>query len=176
MSKDLPIEYRWLNDEPGPRMLVEALKLYGVKEQAGPGSNPEIMAWAKELGFPSYNSDEIPWCGLFMAYVAHKAGKAPPVAPLWARNWAQFGKISSPQLGAVLVFSRGMTGGHVGLYVGEDSMGMYHVLGGNQGDSVSITRIGKERLLACRAKYNNKPDNVRRIILSPTGVISENEA
>jgi len=39
--------------------------------------------------------------------------------------------------------------GHVGFYAGEDERA-YHVLGGNQSDSVSITRIPKDRLLEAR--------------------------
>jgi hypothetical protein len=50
--------------------------------------------------------------------------------------------------GAVLVFER-EGGGHVGFYVGEDST-HYHVLGGNQGDAVSIVRIARSRSIARR--------------------------
>jgi uncharacterized protein (TIGR02594 family) len=171
----IPQQYQWLEKEPGPRMLVEALKLYGVTEVAGEENNPEILGWANELGLMAYNADAIPWCGLFMAYVAMKAGKKVPTAPLWARNWMRFGEPCQPELGAVLTFSRG-TGGHVGLYVGEDKMGFYHVLGGNQGDAVSFTRIAKERLLSSRAMYKKKPANIRRVILSPDGEVSTNEA
>jgi hypothetical protein len=50
--------------------------------------------------------------------------------------------------GAVLVFER-EGGGHVGFYVGEDGTS-YHVIGGNQGDAVSVARIAKTRLVASR--------------------------
>jgi len=50
--------------------------------------------------------------------------------------------------GAVLVFER-PGGGHVGFYVGEDATA-YHVLGGNQGDAVTIARIAKDRCIARR--------------------------
>jgi len=49
---------------------------------------------------------------------------------------------------AGLVFWRGTKSGwqgHVGFYAGEDAT-HYHVLGGNQSDSISITRIRKTRL------------------------------
>jgi len=49
-------------------------------------------------------------------------------------------------LGDVLIFTRGI-GGHVGIYVREDDK-CYHVLGGNQSDSVYITSKGKERCIA----------------------------
>lgn len=171
----LPEQYRWIEKESGPKMLSEAMKLYGTKEFIGEDNNPVIMQWASELGLMAYNADALPWCGLFMAYVAFKADKKPPTAPLWARNWMNFGKPCTPELGSVLVFSRG-SGGHVGLYIGEDKQSFYHVLGGNQGDSVSITRIAKERLLSSRAMYNQKPANVRKVILSPEGEVSKNEA
>lgn len=172
---NLPKQYQWLNNENEPRMLVEALKLYGTKEVVGEGNNPDILRWAYECGIYDYKADSVPWCGLFIAVVARRADKYVPQNPLWARNWVKWGEAASqPELGDVLVFSRG-SGGHVGLYVGEDEE-TYHVLGGNQGDAVSITRVRKKRLLAARNLYRTgKPSNVRRIFISSTGGISLNE-
>lgn len=175
----LPKAYAWLAREPGPNMLAEALKLYGTRETSGPGNTPDIMAWARELGGSVarvYSADAIPWCGLFMAIVASRAGKPLPASPLWARAWATWGeKAPRAELGDVLVFVR-KGGGHVGLYVGEDATA-YHVLGGNQGDAVSITRIAKSRCIAARRLYAiGKPANVRRIRLSASGRLSTNEA
>ncbi len=57
-------------------------------------------------------------------------------------DWIKFGNASDkPMLGDVLVFGR-KGGGHVGLYVGE-GRDAYHVLGGNQDDTVSIKRIAR---------------------------------
>ncbi len=172
----LPEEYAWLADEPAPRMLLEALNLYGTQEVVGKKNNPDILAWAEECNIKGYNADSIPWCGLFMAIVAHRSGKDLPSSPLWARSWAKWGTESpSAQLGDVLVFERG-SGGHVGLYIGEDS-DCYHVLGGNQGDAVSIKRIAKSRCLAVRRQYKiGVPPNVRRVLLSAAGSVSVNEA
>lgn len=169
-------KYAWLAKEPGPRMLVEALKLYGTEEKPGGENNPVILEWAKETNLPAYNADSIPWCGLFMAVVAKRANKTIPKDPLWALHWKNFGDQADIQLGAVLVFTRDGGKGHVGIYVGEDKL-RYHVLGGNQGDAVSITRILKTRLVACRAQYTiNPPLNVRRVLLDSTGDVSTNEA
>jgi hypothetical protein len=44
----LPKMYQWLNDEDAPRMLVEGLKFYGIKEMVGKKHNPIILGWAKE--------------------------------------------------------------------------------------------------------------------------------
>jgi len=157
-------------------MLVEALKLYGVTEKQGDGDNPTILDWAGEVGLrETYQHDSIPWCGLFVAVVAKRAGKPLPANPLWARNWSHWGSLCQPELGAVLVFKR-ETGGHVGLYVGEDKQ-CFHVLGGNQGDKVCITRIEKDRLLGARCMYKVKPANIRPITLrNDGGEISRNEA
>jgi uncharacterized protein (TIGR02594 family) len=175
----LPSRYAWLAREPGPKMIVEALKLFGTMEKPGAANNPTIVAWAKEVGgevADVYKADSIPWCGLFMAVVARRAGKEPPRHPLWALSWSAFGaKTPAPALGDVLVFTRN-GGGHVGLYVGEDASA-FHVLGGNQSDSVCIARIAKARLYAARRPlYRVQPANVRPIRLESTGALSLNEA
>jgi uncharacterized protein (TIGR02594 family) len=170
----LPAQYAWLGKEPGPLMLSEALKLCGTREVIGSGDNPAILAWAKEVGV-SFSHDETPWCGLFMAVVAHRAGKEPPHEPLWALDWREFGKRAIvPMLGDVLVFSRN-GGGHVTMYVGEDAS-CWHCLGGNQSDSVCITRIPKTRQhWARRPDYVNQPANVRAVHLAASGQISKKE-
>lgn len=168
---NLPKGYEWLNDEPGPKMLLEALKLYGTHEVAGPKNNPKIMAWANEV-HTTYPGDATAWCGLGMSITAKRAGWPyhPNGNALWARNWADWGtKQSVAMLGDVLVFPRGK-GGHVALYVGEDAS-HYHILGFNQGDSVSIVRKPKTPILAIRrAPWKTaQPPNVRRVFLSAKG-------
>lgn len=174
----LPEQYAWLGKEPGPKMIVEALKLFGTVEGAGAKDNPTILAWAKEVGLSeTYSHDSIPWCGLFVAVVAKRAGKELVKSPLWALSWADFGKPTEggPMLGDVLTFKRD-GGGHVALYVGEDA-GAYHVLGGNQSDRVSITRMAKSRFYRARRPiYNVMPSNVRKISLVSNGKLSTNEA
>lgn len=178
MTVQLPQQYRWLNDvATPPRMIQEALKLFGTIETPGAGNNPTIIAWAKEAGLQKvYTADAVPWCGLFMAVVAYRAGKFPPTSPLWALSWSKFGvEAGQPRLGDVLTFTR-KGGGHVGLYVGEDQ-NAYHVLGGNQGDAVSFTRIGKERLHRVRRPpYKVMPASAQPIILGANGPVSTNEA
>lgn len=176
----LPKAYAWLDKEPGPKMLREALALYGTKERAGPADNPQILAWAKECGIAAYKHDSIAWCGLFAAVIAKRAGwdHAPGGNALWALNWAKW-EVSSPKpmLGDILTFKR-EGGGHVGLYVGEDATA-YFVLGGNQADAVSIVRIAKSRLFAARrARWKvAQPTNVRVVRLTNSGApLSTNEA
>lgn len=175
----LPSRYQWLMQEPGPRLLREFIAIHGTAEQPGPGSNPSILSWAKAVGLERvYRDDATAWCGLAMAYVALQAGwdAAPAGNALWARNWLRWGNQSpAPMLGDVLVYSRG-TGGHVGVYVGEDSEA-FHTIGGNQSDQVNIKRIARSRLLgARRCPWRiNQPANVRRVVLSANGALSMNE-
>jgi len=155
--------------EPGPKMLLESIRIYGTEEVPGADNSGIIMSWAKELGIKSYTTDAIPWCGLSMAIVAKRAGKVLPEKPLWARNWLKFGNsVVIPKLGDVLIFKRG-PGGHVTLYVGEDET-HYHGIGGNQSDSINITRLPKSSLLGARNLYKiAQPINCRVIHLSPLG-------
>lgn len=176
----LPEKYHWLHDEAGPRMLKEALKLYGVVECDNVENNPVILEWAKEVGRyakDNYTQDSIPWCGLFVAVCAVRSGWEVPHNPLWAMSWAIWARtVAVPMLGDVLVFTRN-GGGHVGLYVGEDA-DSYHVLGGNQSDAVTITRILKTRLVSARRPLwrVSAPQNIRRVYLMSDGGVSKNEA
>jgi uncharacterized protein (TIGR02594 family) len=171
----LPERFAFLAEEPGPRMLREALPLLGTVETPGKGNNPTIMAWAAEVGLKeAYSEDSIPWCGLFMALIAKRADKPIVKGPLWALNWLNFGvSVPRPSLGDVIVVQR-EGGGHVTLYVAEDEKN-YYGLGGNQSDMVSIAPIAKNRKpWFRRPKYINQPANVRPIILGgsltqPTG-------
>lgn len=177
-----PAGYEWLATVGTlPRTISEAFSLFGVAEVAGKGSSATILAWRDELNatgvaISGYSDDSIAWCGLFAAIVAHRAGKAVPQGPLWARNWAKFGdSVPVAALGDVLVFTRPGGGGHVGFYIAEDS-DAYHVLGGNQADRVCIVRILKGRCIAIRRPaYRQQPDSVRPRTVARSGALSMNE-
>ncbi len=164
-----------------PVWYTVARKYIGVKEIPGPKDNPTILGFAARIGGwvkSLVKSEATAWCGAFMGSVMREAfpGIKLPANPLSALAWASWGvSLASPTLGAVLVFKR-PGGGHVGLYVGEDAT-CYHVLGGNQGDAVSVARVEKNRLV---------PNGIRwvpgimavggRIWLTATGQPSTNEA
>lgn len=99
-----------------------------------------------------------------------------PVNPLWARGWSAFGtRLPAPARGAVLVFERGPTAGHVGFYVGE-AAGRYRVLGGNQSNMVSETWIEKARLIAIRWPSSVAAPALRSVQLAVAGPTSADEA
>lgn len=171
-APQLPAEPVWMR---------EARRYLGLREVAGKGSNATILAWARPFGgwIASYFADDdIPWCGLAVGHwIAVTLPREPlPANPLAALNWAKFGiALSTPSLGAILVFGRA-GGGHVGFYAGEDAT-HYHVLGGNQDNSVSITRIAKSRLVATRWPSTGGNPAGGRVHLSAAGApISRSEA
>jgi len=164
-----------------PVWLRDARRYMGIKEIPGPKSNPVITGWAKRMGgwvASFYVDDDIPWCGLFVNNeIAVTLPNEPLLAnPLGALNWNKFGTaLDVPALGAILVFRRD-GGGHVGFYVGEDET-HYFVLGGNQSNSVSITRIAKSRLVGIRWPVTGPAPQGGRVWLSAAGVpTSKNEA
>lgn len=181
----LPTKYEYVGSADAPSIVKAAVALYGTRETPGSANNATILAWAAEvekaLGVKhlGYTADSIPWCGLFVGVVCARAGWADqmPRTPLWAQSWLEFGaKPDKPAFGDILVFGRN-GGGHVGIYVGEDAS-CYHVLGGNQSDAVTITRIVKTRLLgARRPKWRvAQPASVRKITVGASGPVSTNEA
>lgn len=125
----------------------------GVREVAGGEHNPRIVEYHQATGLQA-SSDEVPWCGAFAAWVMQKAGIAYGRArAAAARSWLEFGEpLDKPELGALAIFWRGSRdgrSGHVGFYAGETETHVL-VLGGNQGDSVSIAKYPKARLLGYR--------------------------
>ena len=196
----IPARYAFLNTVgPLPRVVLHGLSLLGTNEVPGRGSNAVIEAWRDELNaaqpglVAGFSDDSVPWCGLYAAVVAHRAGKKVVAQPLWARNWVRFGRLVAQNwdsdtrpsldfepgmrasLGDVLVFVRD-GGGHVGFYIAEDSNN-YHVLGGNQSDSVTIARIAKERCIAVRRpEMTRPPASLRPYRVMATGAVSTNEA
>ena len=131
----------------------EARHLMGTKEVLGGGNNQAILDWATNLEI-HYRSDDIPWCGLFVAHCVGSTLQEEPLPgnPLGAKQWAKFGAHTQPRLGAIMVFwreSRTSGKGHVGFYAGEDASA-YQILGGNQSDKVCLTWLGKDRFLEAR--------------------------
>ena len=125
----------------------------GLKEGVGQSNNTTIMDWADDLDI-SFPDDETPWCGLFVGHCMGSAmpNETLPAGLLRARNWQLFGVSCAPQLGSTLVFWRVSPQdgrGHVGFYWAQDRS-HYHVLGGNQSNMVSVTRVAKDRFLGAR--------------------------
>lgn len=167
----VPVEPVWMR---------EARRYMGLKEIAGNKSNPVILGWAKKLGGwieSFYTDDDIPWCGLAMANWISTTlpNEVLPSNPLGAMNWKNFGYEITPCVGAILVFKR-PGGAHVAQYLGEDRT-HFHVIGANQSNSVSITRIEKSRFVASRWPKTGEAPVPGRVQLTEGGApVSRNEA
>lgn len=162
-----------------PSWMQVARSYIGTKEFPGPANNPVIVQWLVQLQ-SWFKDDAVAWCGSFMAHCMQRAKVTYPKNYPAARSWASWG-IAAPNMGpgVVLVFVR-EGGGHVGLYAGEDAV-CYHVLGGNQSDQVSITRIAKQRLIAARWPDRNiygqpVPFTGKPVVIGANGLpVSANE-
>lgn len=168
---EIPMTMPWLQ---------EAHNLIGTAEVPGQGSNAAITGWAENLDI-DYGDDDIPWCGLFVAHCVGSQLPDEPLVnnPLGARRWETFGTACDPQPGAVMVFWRGSRSGwkgHVGFYWGEDDS-HYHVLGGNQGDAVTVRRFPRARFLAARWPVScPAPAGGARLVLANGTPVTTGEA
>lgn len=151
-----------------------ASRFIGMKESVGPTAhNPAVVAML-QLEAPSIRDDETPWCSAFVNYVAWLCG--PPVLrskSLAARSWLWTGEpvlLDQAQRGFhVVVFQRGegvqpgaevrypdggagwsYPSGHVALFDHWNASGDPVVLGGNQGNAVSLSPYPRSRILGIR--------------------------
>ena len=154
----------------------EGKRKMGLMEK---GNNKSLWDWLRSdkrsVGDPS----KLPWCGDFvetcLALTLPK--EVLLINPYLARNWSKWGVPCEVMKGAVVSFWRGSRGGisgHVGFVAGQ-SKGNIYVLGGNQGDRVSIMPLSKDRMLATRWPVSFPPPTM----VAPTmsgGTISVNES
>lgn len=161
-------------------VIAIARKYVGLGEVKGPHHNPRILKWWKSIGAP-FKDDETPWCGAFVGGVLFEAGIKPVAGGASARSWLKLPvKLTKPAFGCVVVFWRGSpTGGngHVGFVVGKDKHGNIMVLGGNQGDHVSIKPFDTGRVLGYRwPGIKPFPERFNLPLLNSDGKVSTNEA
>ena len=140
-----------------------AQRFVGLKEVGGSVDNPQIMAMLKlDNGWPE--SDEVPWCSAFVNYICWLL-RLPRSKSLRARSWLMVGvgvHLDSAKVGDVVVLKRGKgdqpgpevieAPGHVGFYAGRFD-GFIEVLGGNQSDTVKVSRYPSKSLLGVRRIY-----------------------
>ena len=130
-----------------PAWLTEARRHLGVAEVPGPKNSPVIQSWLHKLR-AWWNDDETPWCGVFVAACMDTVGIPLPKYWMRAKAWAEWGsRLPAPIPGCIVVFER-RGGGHVGFVVGRTAIGHLMVLGGNQGNRVSIAPFDRTRAIA----------------------------
>ena len=140
-----------------------AERFVGVSEIPGSQDNPQLLAMLRLDGsWPEH--DEVPWCSAFTNYVCWLL-RLPRSKSLRARSWLTVGRpieLCHARPGFdVVVLSRGSNApgpevldapGHVGFFARLDSVRAQHVelLGGNQSDSVRVSRYPAKRVLGVR--------------------------
>ena len=124
----------------------------GETEIAGAKHNPKILAMYKKSGAAWVEDDETPWCAAFVGAVLKDAG-IKGTMKLNARSYLDWGEeVTKPEAGDVVIFWRGKKDGwqgHVAFFVRFDGDKIV-VLGGNQGDAVSIKSYAGSRWLGYR--------------------------
>lgn len=138
-----------------------AQRFVGVSEVSGSASNPHVLAMLRlDQNWPK--DDDVPWCSGFMNYIAWIL-RLPRSKSLRARSWLLIGNsvsVENAEVGFDIVILKRGSGnqpgpdvieapGHVGLFAGIEG-GKVLVLGGNQADSVSVSRYPVSRLLGIR--------------------------
>ena len=119
----------------------------GVSEIAGAENNPRIVMYHRTTaggGAP----DETSWCSSFVNYCVEQAGLI-GTRSKWALSWhdEEWGRdvTADPRQGDIAVFRRRSpteSGGHVGFFLSQDE-NTVQLLGGNQGNRISIARFPK---------------------------------
>jgi uncharacterized protein (TIGR02594 family) len=133
------------------RWLAQAWREFGQTERAGTKDNARILAMFRDAGHASVVRDEVAWCAAFCGACLERSGIR-STRSLMARSYLAWGDtIAEPRMGAVAILSRGKDPslGHVGFWLGESKGGIV-LLGGNQGNAVSVALYPKARLIGLR--------------------------
>jgi uncharacterized protein (TIGR02594 family) len=136
---------------PGPSWLTWAAAELGETEIKGRKHNLRIVQYQKLAFVGGRGGDERDWCAIFLNAALESSG-VPGTRKSRAKSFLEWGEaIDPPALGAIAVLSRSAAEwqGHCGFYVGEIGASLF-LLGGNQGDSVSIATFPRQRLLGYR--------------------------
>lgn len=165
---------------PDAPWMDEGLRKMGLHERR---DHRRLWDWLRSDSVSVGDPAKIPWCGDFVetCIALTLPDEVLPTNPYLAANWAKWGQECSPQYGAVMSFWRGSPTswkGHVAFYVAEDDEA-YHVLGGNQQNSINVTRIAKKRLRkgGCRWPASLPfPSGVKRRVARGADPLSTNEA
>jgi uncharacterized protein (TIGR02594 family) len=159
-----------------PAWLAIARRDEGLLEIAGAQTAPRIRQWLADLG-AWWRDDETPWCGVAVAAWMQAAGLERPKHWYRAKGWLDWGvPLEYAVLGAVVVFER-KGGGHVGLCVGyDDAKGALMVLGGNQGNKVSVLPFDPARVLGYRWPPIAPPSDTPLPLMASNIDFSNNEA
>ena len=124
-------------------------------QQLGLNESQQSAAISDYISTGGANLDPVTraWCADFVNASLSRAGMQGTGSGA-ARSFLDWGQpVDQPQRGDIAVFSRGDPNGwqgHVGFFEGYNPDGTIRVLGGNQGDAVSIASYSPDNLLGFR--------------------------
>jgi uncharacterized protein (TIGR02594 family) len=158
--------------------LEVAKKYIGQSEIKGSRHNPLILKWWAKIRAP-FTDDETPWCAAFVGGVLEECGIRSSRSAA-ARSYLKWGQaLKFPIAGCVVVFWRGKPdgwSGHVGFVVGRDARDNLLVMGGNQGNAVTVAPFYRGRVLGYRWPLNEPlPQHMDLPIIASTAALSQNE-
>jgi uncharacterized protein (TIGR02594 family) len=136
-------------DQPStnPKWYDLALGEMDQAEISGSKDNPRIVEYHSVTSL-SADDDETPWCASFVSWCLEKSG-VKSTKSARAKSYMEWGSpLNTPKLGCIAVFTR-TGGGHVAFFISESATHV-RVLGGNQGNKVSIASYSKANLLGYR--------------------------
>lgn len=132
-----------------PAWIKEAQKYIGLKEIPGEKHEPKILQWWRAIKRSGIQSDEVPWCAAFVGGCLEAVGIVSTRFES-AKSYLNWGDaLAGPCYGCIVIFTR-EGGGHVGFLVGVDKQNRLMILGGNQGNKVSIAPFDRSRVSGYR--------------------------
>lgn len=136
-----------------PLWLIEAFNNLNEKEIKGDEDNSKIVSWWKRIFRGGIKDDETPWCAAFVGAMLEGVGiKSSRFESAGSyRTWGV--PLSQPTYGAICVLSR-PGGNHVAFCVGRTDDGKIALLGGNQGDTVSVMVVDRKKIDSWRWPAN----------------------
>lgn len=137
-----------LSGQTSMDLITTAESALGLNED----KQKDVLSSFLSAGGVEIDPSQTAWCAAFVNATLAKTG-LDGTGALNARSFLDWGtEITQPQLGDVVVLSRGdnPAQGHVGFFKGFDADGNILILGGNQGDSVTVQSFNKDRLLGYR--------------------------
>lgn len=136
-----------------PAWIEEARKHLGVAEIPGVTHHPLILRMWKAIKRGGIQSDEVPWCAAFVGFCLETAVIQSSRFES-AKSYLTWGTgLATPFYGCIAVLDGGPSRpgmGHTGFIVGKDQRGRLMVLGGNQGNKVSIAPFDPARAIGLR--------------------------
>ena len=132
-----------------------------IRELPGTAQHPFIQFGHMLCGLGADQADETPWCSSWLNAIAWLL-RLPRSKSAAARSWLQVGTAvaleeARPGYDVVVLKRAGGTAGpdvlsapgHVGLFAGREA-GFVLVLGGNQGNAVTVQRFPVKQVLGIR--------------------------